>query len=160
MITNLIIKYYNKILHQKLLESVRGNDKIFVTVIEEIIRSNAWNDEEESNELINNSSKDLLVSFLKTFFTLQQHVFAFKGLLIDGNHNFGLNTLLDCNVKTIIKGDSKNPLISAASIVAKVERDVYMTSVSSLYPERNFEIHKGYGTLKHREKIFQATKKK
>lgn len=160
MITNLMIKYYNKILRQKLLESVRGNDKIFVTVIDEIIRSNEWNRELDYEQYINTSSKEVLVSFLKTFFSLSQHIFVFKGLLIDGNHNFGLNTLLDCNVKTIIKGDSKNPLISAASIVAKVERDVYMTSVSPLYPERNFEIHKGYGTLKHREKIFQATKKK
>lgn len=160
MITNLMIKYYNKILRQKLLESVRGNDKIFVTVIDEIIRSNEWNRELDYEQYINTSSKEALVSFLKTFFSLSQHIFVFKGLLIDGNHNFGLNTLLDCNVKTIIKGDSKNPLISAASIVAKVERDVYMTSVSPLYPERNFEIHKGYGTLKHREKISQATKKK
>ena len=88
MITSLIIKYYTLVLRKKLLESVRGNDKIFVTVIDEIIRSNSWNNELESIELINNTPKDVLVNFLKTFFTLQQHVFAFKGLLIDGNHNF------------------------------------------------------------------------
>ncbi len=65
MITSLIIKYYTLVLRKKLLESVRGNDKIFVTVIDEIIRSNSWNNELESIELINNTPKDVLVKWVK-----------------------------------------------------------------------------------------------
>ncbi|MDB5204047.1 MAG: rnhB [Candidatus Taylorbacteria bacterium] len=55
--------------------------------------------------------------------------------------------------ETIIKGDEKEPVISLASIVAKVTRDDHMVKLSKGYPEYGFEIHKGYGTLKHREAI-------
>jgi ribonuclease HII len=51
--------------------------------------------------------------------------------------------------KTIIKGDEKEPVISAASIVAKVVRDGYMTEISATYPAYGFDKHKGYGTASH-----------
>jgi ribonuclease HII len=53
----------------------------------------------------------------------------------------------------IIKGDSIKPSIMIASIVAKVTRDRYMKKISKKYPQYQFEIHKGYGTKKHRELI-------
>ncbi len=55
--------------------------------------------------------------------------------------------------KTIVRGDASEPIISAASIVAKVMRDRYMVRIASEYPAYGFEVHKGYGTLKHREAI-------
>lgn len=55
--------------------------------------------------------------------------------------------------ETIIKGDAKEVVISAASVMAKVTRDRLMVKLSKKYPEYNFHIHKGYGTLFHREKI-------
>ena len=55
--------------------------------------------------------------------------------------------------KTIIKGDEKELSISLASIAAKVTRDAYMTKLAKKYPAYGFEIHKGYGTKKHREAI-------
>ncbi len=55
--------------------------------------------------------------------------------------------------KTIIKGDSKNKLISAASVIAKVHRDKYLTRLGKKYPMYGFEIHKGYGTQMHRKAI-------
>lgn len=55
--------------------------------------------------------------------------------------------------KTIIKGDEKEPIISLASIVAKVARDRKMIFHSKKFPQYGFEIHKGYGTLLHRQKI-------
>jgi ribonuclease HII len=55
--------------------------------------------------------------------------------------------------ETIIKGDAKNKFIALASIVAKVSRDKLMTKVSKMYPEYGFEVHKGYGTAKHRKAI-------
>lgn len=57
------------------------------------------------------------------------------------------------NQKTIIKGDEKDVFIACASIVAKVSRDHLMTKFASKYPKYAFEIHKGYGTLKHRRII-------
>lgn len=55
--------------------------------------------------------------------------------------------------QTIIKGDELIPLISLASIAAKVTRDRYMCKVAKKHPEYGFEIHKGYGTKKHYEAL-------
>jgi ribonuclease HII len=57
------------------------------------------------------------------------------------------------NQKTIIKGDEKEPVISLASIVAKVSRDMYIVKLSEKYREFGFEQHKGYGTKLHYEMI-------
>lgn len=77
---------------------------------------------------------------------------AFDGLcvkpdyaLIDGNRKPGVNAAEE----TVVKGDSKSMCIAAASILAKVSRDRYMLEVAKLYPEYQFEKHKGYGTKLH-----------
>lgn len=55
--------------------------------------------------------------------------------------------------ETIIRGDSKEPVISLASIVAKVERDRKMVKLNKRYPKYEFDKHKGYGTKRHYELI-------
>jgi ribonuclease HII len=55
--------------------------------------------------------------------------------------------------KTVVRGDEKVKVIAAASIVAKVSRDRAMVRLSKKYPQYGFEIHKGYGTKKHRQAI-------
>lgn len=50
---------------------------------------------------------------------------------------------------TITKGDEKVPVISLASIIAKVTRDRHMLKMAKKYPEYGFEKHKGYGTPNH-----------
>lgn len=67
-------------------------------------------------------------------------------VLIDGNREPDLG---DLPVKTIVKGDSRSANIAAASILAKVTRDHYMTELDATYPQYGFAIHKGYGTKKH-----------
>ena len=54
---------------------------------------------------------------------------------------------------TIIKGDEKIPIISLASIMAKVIRDKKMVRLSKKFPEFNFHKHKGYGTREHCQAI-------
>ena len=51
--------------------------------------------------------------------------------------------------ESIIHGDENEPLIAAASIIAKVRRDRYMVALSKIFPEYGFETHKGYGTRRH-----------
>lgn len=71
--------------------------------------------------------------------------------LIDGNRarDFGLP------VQTVVKGDSLSASIAAASILAKVSRDDYMEEMAKAYPQYGFEVHKGYGTKLHYEKLSQ-----
>lgn len=57
------------------------------------------------------------------------------------------------NQKTIIKGDEKERIIAWASILAKVSRDSLMIKTSKKYSEYGFDVHKGYGTKKHRDTI-------
>lgn len=61
---------------------------------------------------------------------------------------------IDKNIqKPIIKGDQKSLSIAAASIIAKVYRDNLMDELHKKYPEYNFSLNKGYGTLLHRNAI-------
>ena len=57
------------------------------------------------------------------------------------------------NQKTIIKGDELYPVISCASIMAKVSRDKVMANYTKDYPDYGFENHSGYGTKFHYEAI-------
>jgi len=66
-------------------------------------------------------------------------------LRIDGQHI----RLEHASQETIIDGDEKVPSISAASIVAKVTRDRLMVEYHKVYPEYDFQQHKGYGTKAH-----------
>jgi ribonuclease HII len=60
---------------------------------------------------------------------------------------------LPCPARAIIGGDRSEPAISAASIVAKVMRDRVMTRIGAEAPAYGFEVHKGYGTQRHRRAI-------
>lgn len=51
--------------------------------------------------------------------------------------------------RAIVKGDDKEPAISAASILAKVARDREMHRLHRQYPQYGFDAHKGYGTAMH-----------
>jgi ribonuclease HII len=55
--------------------------------------------------------------------------------------------------ETIINGDEFVPLISLASIAAKVKRDRLMVALARDYPQYGFETHKGYGTKMHYEML-------
>ncbi len=45
------------------------------------------------------------------------------------------------------------PIISLASIAAKVVRDRHMTELAEAFPQYGFEKHKGYGTKVHYEML-------
>jgi ribonuclease HII len=71
-------------------------------------------------------------------------------ILVDGVHapkNTGYH------FKTIIRGDEKIPVISAASIIAKVARDRYITRLAKKYISYGWHTNFGYGTKKHKDAI-------
>lgn len=85
-----------------------------------------------------------------------------KNILKDINANSTDQILLDGSLKapdefsnqqTIIKGDEKIPVISCASIIAKVLRDKKMVELDRIIPGYGLSKHKGYGTKKHLESI-------
>lgn len=53
------------------------------------------------------------------------------------------------NSRAIIKGDLHEPCISAASIIAKVTRDLEMEALDKIYPGYGLADHKGYPTKTH-----------
>ena len=70
-------------------------------------------------------------------------------VLVDGNQF----PPLEMPGETVVKGDATSASIAAASVLAKVARDRYMTEQAKLYPGYGFEKHKGYGTKAHYEAI-------
>jgi ribonuclease HII len=70
--------------------------------------------------------------------------------LIDGNRERGSLCAITAPHKTVVGGDGKSASIAAASILAKVSRDRFVTEVlDKEYPLYQFAKHKGYGTKLH-----------
>jgi len=70
-------------------------------------------------------------------------------VLVDGNRLPSLDILAEA----IVQGDAKVPAISAASILAKVQRDRLCASMHQAHPQYGFDQHKGYGTQAHLEAL-------
>lgn len=76
--------------------------------------------------------------------------------LIDGNRDHGSRYAIETPHMTIIKGDGKSASIAAASILAKVARDRYVSGeLQDQYPQYQFAKHKGYGTKLHYQMLDQ-----
>ena len=71
-------------------------------------------------------------------------------VLVDGNR---VPDGLPCPAEALVKGDAREPVISAASIIAKTVRDELMQGAALRYPDYGFERHKGYPSAVHRERL-------
>lgn len=68
-------------------------------------------------------------------------------IIMDGNFNYCPPQYLA--VACVVDADADHPIVSAASIYAKVKRDQYMTELAETIPGYGFEKHVGYGTKAH-----------
>jgi len=89
-----------------------------------------------------------------TLLAMQRAIKALKGytsikIMVDGL--FCPQVAFSC--EAIVKGDDKVAEISAASIIAKTERDLKMIKIDKAYPAYQFKKHKGYPTKLHIEMI-------
>lgn len=84
-----------------------------------------------------------------TLLAMQRAVHALtitpQHVLVDGNRA----PSFVCPATAIVKGDARVPEISAASILAKVQRDAEMAELHERYPQYGFASHKGYPTAAH-----------
>ena len=75
-------------------------------------------------------------------------------VLVDGH--FLIPNLSNAFHQTaFIKGDQRLSPIAAASIIAKVKRDEWISRQDKKYPQYGFSSHKGYATVQHRKAIAQ-----
>ncbi len=103
---------------------------------------------------------DALNILQATFLAMRRAVLALPlrpdGLLVDGNRLPDLAGLgAGLCARAIVRGDVTERAISAASILAKCERDAYMLRMHELYPQYDFASHKGYATDVHRRLLAQ-----
>ncbi len=140
----------------RLLEGVRDSKKLSEKVREDIF--------ERTRELEKASALQFAVSTSSAaYIDTYGIVPAIKRALTEALSRFEIEPK-DCRVlldgslsapaeyihqETIIRGDDTEPVISLASIMAKVTRDRMMKRLSPKYPEYDFHAHKGYGTASH-----------
>ena len=121
----------------------------------EIIKSEAaasatgWVTSAELDEI--GMSEALKLATRRAVEGIQKQKVPFTEIIIDGITNFLKDTKLGPYVTTMKKADFLIKEVSAASIVAKVERDNYMFELVKKYPEYGFEKHVGYGTAFHQK---------
>lgn len=103
---------------------------------------------EISINMEDNNTIDEINILEATKISMQKNISKFKEkpdyLIIDA-----LNIETNIETLSIPKADSLSISVAAASIIAKVTRDLYMDEISSTYPEYQFHKNKGYGTKEH-----------
>ena len=129
------------------LVSPKRRSALFEVIQQEAVAwAIAWADEGEIDEM--NILNARLLAMDRAIRALNP---APEYALIDGNRNRGISIPNEMAVK----GDSRSASIAAASILAKVSRDRYMEEMAILYPQYEFEQHKGYPTKRHYELLRQ-----
>ena len=74
-------------------------------------------------------------------------------VILDGNNSFLMEEDDGPRIVTRIKGDQTCASVSAASVIAKVERDALMTVLHEQFPHYGWSGNKGYGAAVHTDAI-------
>lgn len=90
---------------------------------------------------------------LATIRAVQQINAPYHEIIIDGTVNFLADTRKGRHVTLIKRADALIPSVSAASIIAKVARDKFMSHQAEINKEYSFESNVGYGTEAHKRTV-------
>ena len=130
--------------------SAKRRDELYVLIKEKALAAaTGWVSSVEIDEI--GLSEALRLATRRAVEQIQKTKVPFSEIIIDGTMNFLAGTKLEKYVSTLKKGDFLVKEISAASILAKVERDNYMAKLDAVYPEYGFGKHAGYGTAAHQK---------
>ena len=130
--------------------SAKRRDELYVLIKEKALAAaTGWVSSVEIDEI--GLSEALRLATRRAVEQIQKTKVPFSEIIIDGTMNFLAGTKLEKYVSTLKKGDFLVKEISAASILAKVERDKYMAELDAVYPEYGFGKHVGYGTAVHQK---------
>jgi len=108
-------------------------------------RASAWSVASASVEEIDNMNI-LQATLLAMTRAIEGLALPAEEAWIDGDHCPRLSI---SRVRAIVGGDRLHPVISAASILAKTERDAEMRRLHLSYPQYGLDRHKGYPTREH-----------
>jgi len=130
--------------------SAKRREELYVLIKEKALATaTGWVSSAEIDEV--GLSEALRLATRRAVEQIQKTRVPFSEIIIDGTMNFLVGTKLEKYVSTLKKGDFLVKEISAASILAKVERDKYMAELDAIYPEYGFGKHVGYGTAAHQK---------
>lgn len=130
--------------------TAKKREKLYTEIKQKAAASaTGWVSAKELDEI--GMSEALKLATRRAVEKIQTQKVRFNEIIIDGPVNFLRGTKLEKYVKNLNKADSLIKEVSAASILAKVERDHYMVELSRKYPEYGFDKHVGYGTAKHQQ---------
>lgn len=130
--------------------SAKRREELYALIKEKALATaTGWVSSTEIDEV--GLSEALRLATRRAVKQIQKAKVPFSEIIIDGTMNFLIETKLEKYVSTLKKGDFLVKEISAASILAKVERDKYMTELDAVYPEYGFGKHVGYGTAAHQK---------
>lgn len=130
--------------------SAKRREELYVLIKEKALAAaTGWVSSAEIDEV--GLSEALRLATRRAVEQIQKTKVPFSEIIIDGTMNFLVGTKLEKYVSTLKKGDFLVKEISAASILAKVERDKYMAKLDTVYPEYGFGKHVGYGTAAHQK---------
>ena len=132
--------------------SAKRREELYVLIKEKALATaTGWVSNTEIDEV--GLSEALRLATRRAVEQIQKTKVPFSEIIIDGTMNFLVGTKLEKYVSTLKKGDFLVKEISAASILAKVERDKYMAELDAVYPEYGFGKHVGYGTAVHQKAL-------
>lgn len=129
--------------------SEKKREELYDIIKKNAVSATGWVSSKELDEI--GMSAALKLATRRAVEKIRETKTPFTEVLIDGISNFLVGTSLEKFATTMKKADLLVKEVSAASIVAKVERDNYMKDLAKKYPGYGFEKHVGYGTAAHQK---------